>query len=414
MSWDNIATIYGKELRDMLRDRRTLLSMIVIPTLVMPALMLGIGFVSLKVVREARATTPLVMVIGGEDSPAVRAALAAHDRIELVPAAADWKQQISEKRIRAAVEIDPGFDAAIDRGEPAMARIYNYEGEMRSTFAVNETRRFFNEYRDKVVTTRLEGRGLPATFVRPFEVRTENVAPPEKVGGNVIGGIIPYLFILLAFTGAMYPAMDLTAGEKERGTMETILCSPVARTDLVLGKFLMVLTASLGTVVFSLMSMALTFMLGGSLLATMTGDGTAVAAGALTAGRQVPGLPSLDPVGMLAVVGMVLPMAVLFSAALLAISLFAKSYKEAQSYASPLVIIIIMPAIVGLLPGVELDARLALIPILNVSLVSKELVSGVWQWNYLALIFASTCVYAGIALGCAIKMFDREDVIFRT
>jgi sodium transport system permease protein len=199
----------------------------------------------------------------------------------------------------------------------------------------------------------------------------------------------------------MYPAMDLTAGEKERGTMEAILSSPVARIDLVLGKFFMVLTASLSTVVFSLVSMGLTFVIGGAMLA---GSGAATRAA----------LPTLDPLGLLAVIGMVLPMSVLFSAALLAISLFAKSFKEAQSYVSPLIIVIIMPAVVGMLPGVELNAQLALVPILNVSLVSKELVSGVWHWNYLALIFGSSCVYAGIALAWAVKMFNREDVIFRT
>ena len=125
-------------------------------------------------------------------------------------------------------------------------------------------------------------------------------------------------------------------------------------------------------------------------------------------------MTTIDPMGMVAVLGMVLPMIVLFAATLFTISLFAKSFKEAQSYVSPLIIVIIMPAAIGMLPGVELNARLALIPILNVSLASKELVSGVWHWHYLALIFGSTCLYAGIALGLAVKMFNREDVIFRT
>lgn len=414
MSWTNIVTIYGKELRDMLRDRRTLLSMIVIPTLLIPAITAVIGFISYKVIRQARATAPTVMIVGGSDSPKARAALMAYEKIKTTPATDDWKQRISDKQVRAAVEIPPGFDAALERGDAATVKIYNYEGEMRSGFAVSEVRRFLTDYREKVITTRLEGRGLPASLVKPFDVKTENVAPPEKVGGNVIGGIVPYMLLLLCFTGAMYPAMDLTAGEKERGTMETILCSPVSRLDLVLGKFFMVLTASLGTVMCSLISMALTFTIGGAVVANMAGSsaagGTARAGGAAA---QAAVLPSIDPLGLLAVLGMVLPMAVLFSAALLTISLFAKSFKEAQSYVSPLIIVIILPAVVGMLPGVELNARLALVPILNVSLVSKELVSGVWQWNYLALIFGSSCVYAAIALGLAVRMFNREDVIFR-
>lgn len=405
MNARRIFTIYAKELRDMLRDRRTLISMIVIPTLLMPLIMGGVVFVSMKVIRQARAEAPVVMVIGGADSPALRAALAAHQRLRVDPAADDWRARVAAKTVRAAVEIPPGFDAALAAGEPATVKIFNYEGELRSGFAVGELQRFLGEYRERVVAARLAGRGLSAAFVKPFAVQVENVAPPEKVGGNVVGGIIPYLFLLLCFTGAMYPAMDLTAGEKERGTMETILCSPVSRLELVLGKFLMVLTASLGTVLCSLLSMLGTATFGGPLLVAMAGARRGAASTAL---------PTLDPVGLAAVLVLVLPMAVFFSAVLLSISLVAKSFKEAQSYVSPLVIVIVLPAVAGMLPGVELNAKLALVPILNVALASKELVSGVWHWPHLALIFGSTCVYAGAALALAVRMFNREDVIFRT
>lgn len=412
MNWSNILTVYRKELCDMLRDRRTIISMIVIPTLVIPGLMAVVVFVASKVMREVAATAPTIMVIGGEDSPAARGALLAQDKVKIVPATADWRQLISGKKLRAVVEIPAGFDAAIQRGDRAAIKVYNYEGELRSDRAVSEVRRFFSGYAEKIVTTRLAERGLSRATIRPLDVKAENVAPPEKVGGNLIGGIIPYFFLLLAFTGAMYPAMDLTAGEKERGTMETLLCSPVARVDLVLGKFLMILTASLATVACSLASMALTFSVGGRIFAQhMAGDGSAAAQ---RTAEKITSMLTLDPLGMLAVLGMVLPMVVLFAAALFTISLFAKSFKEAQSYVSPLIIVIMLPAAIGTVPGVELNARLALVPILNVSLASKELVSGVWQWHYLGLIFGSTCVYAAVALGLAVRMFNRESVLFRT
>jgi sodium transport system permease protein len=211
--------------------------------------------------------------------------------------------------------------------------------------------------------------------------------------------------------GAMYPAIDLTAGEKERGTMETILCSPVARIDLVVGKFLLVLTASLTTVLFSLLSMGATFLLGSILLTQ--GGGSGVAAAAKGGAGAMATLPTLDPLGLLAVLAMVLPLAVLFAAGLMTIALFAKSYKEAQSYVSPLIIVIILPAMMAMLPGVELSTRLAFVPILNLSLVSKELVSGVWHWPYLALIFGSSCLYAAAALALCVRMFNRESVLFR-
>jgi sodium transport system permease protein len=413
MNLRNVLTVFLKELRDSLRDRRTLISMIVVPTLMIPGIMLVAGVISYKVVSKAQAETPSVMLLGGGDSPVVRGALGANPKIKILPATADWKQRIIDKQLRAALEIPPGFDATLARGEPAVVKIFNYESELRSGFAVNELRNFFNDYRDKTITARLVEHGLPAALVKPFEVKTENVAPPERVGGNIIGGMIPYLFILLCFTGAMYPAMDLTAGEKERGTLETILCSPVARTDLVLGKFLVVLLASLGTVVISLLSMGATFLIGGMLLAK-SDVGAAAMAAAKSGAAQGFALPTIDPLGTMAVLAMVLPVAVLFSAVLMAVSLFAKSMKEAQSYVSPLIIVIILPAMMGMLPGVELNARLALVPILNLALVSKELVSGVFHWNYIALIFSSSCLYAAVALAACVRMFNREDVLFRS
>ena len=125
-------------------------------------------------------------------------------------------------------------------------------------------------------------------------------------------------------------------------------------------------------------------------------------------------LPTLDPVGLLGVVGLVVPLAVLFAAAALAISLFARSQKEAQTYLAPLSMVVLLPAAAGLLPGVELDGLLALVPVLNVALACKALVSGVWPWGQLALIFGSTCVYAGVALAACVAMFRRESVLFRS
>jgi sodium transport system permease protein len=111
---------------------------------------------------------------------------------------------------------------------------------------------------------------------------------------------------------------------------------------------------------------------------------------------------------------MVVPVAVLFSAVLFLVSIFARSLKEAQSYVTPLIFIVIIPCVIGILPGIELNFRLALVPILNISLVCKEMLSGVWHWGYIAVIFGSTAVYAAGALAAAVAMFRREDVIFRT
>ncbi len=404
MSWRTIGTIYAKELRDSLRDRRTLLSTIIIPTFVMPALVMGVGKVASMVVSRAREEIPRIMVIGGADSPGVRDELRKSGKFKVEPASADWRSLISEKKVRAAAEIPDGFEKSLEAGSAPAVTLYDYEGELKSGLAVDQLRNFFAGLRDRATARLLKARGLPATIARPFEVREANVAPPQNIGGNLLGGIVPYLIILLCFMGAMNPAMDLTAGEKERGTLETLLCSPASRTDIVLGKFLMVLTGSLAAVVCSLISMGATL----TAIGAMLGAGRAAHAGA--AGAAL----SIDPAGVLGVLAMVMPVAVLFSAILFTVSLFAKSFKEAQSYTAPLVFIVIIPAIIGILPGIDLNFRLALFPILNISLVCKEMLSGVWHWGYIAVIFGSTALYAAVALSLAVMMFRREDVIFRT
>ncbi|MBI2813611.1 MAG: ABC transporter permease [Opitutae bacterium] len=415
MNWNNITTVYLKELRDSLRDRRTLLSTIIIPTLVIPLMVFGVGKVMSKVMNQAQEEASPIMIIGGEDSPGIVAALkaerdAAKNRpvFRVVPTG-DYKAAIGDKKIRAAVEIPAGFEAALRTGVAPDVTVYHYEGEIKSSLGQRALEKFFTELRQKTAEAALTGRNLPVTLLKPFEVKRKNAAPPEKVGGNIVGGFVPYLIIILCFTGAMYPAMDLTAGEKERGTMETLLCSPVPRVDIVLGKFLMVLTGSVSAMVFMLLSMGTTAAIGGSI---MTGSGATMKLA--QGGAAAPNvMPTVDPMGLIGVLAMVLPVAVLFAAAAFTISLFAKSYKEAQSYLAPMMIVVIMPAVIGMLPGIDLNVKLALVPILNLSLVCKEMLSGVWHWGLIALIFGSSSLYAALALTLAVKMFNREDVMFR-
>jgi sodium transport system permease protein len=397
-----IRIVYGKELRDSLRDRRTIISMIVVPVLVMPMLMFGIGALMFKTMTKARQEIPRVMIIGGENSPKVLAALQAARNCQIVPAAADFTNQIVEKRVRAVVKLPPDFDVAITRGEKAGVEIYEYAGEIKSGFAAESLNTFFRNLRDATVQERLESRGVPVEVLKPFTIQRQNVAPPARVTGNVLGGILPYLIIMLCLTGAMYPALDVTAGEKERGTTETILCCPVGRTELVLGKFLLVLTASVGTVVLSLLSMGATFQIAKRALASSLPR------------EALQTVATIDVGGMAGVFLMLLPVAVMFSALLLMVGLFSKSFREAQSYCGPLILVAVVPTVVAMLPGMDLNARLAVVPLLNVSLVCKEMMAGAWHWNYILLIFGSASLYAATALAATVWMFHREEVLFRS
>ena len=181
--------------------------------------------------------------------------------------------------------------------------------------------------------------------------------------------------------------------------METILSSPISRTHLVLGKFLLVLTASLATAILSVVSMTGSFTVLSRIMSVQsTSEG-------------FPIIP-IHAKTALAVFLVAVPIGALFSSTLITISLFAKTFKEAQSYLTPMTFIVLFPAIAAVIPGLELTTKLALIPILNVSLLCKELITGTYHWNYIAVTFLSTCVWAGVALYLAVKMFQRESVLF--
>jgi len=402
MDLRNVAVVYRKELREALRDRRTLVSSLLVPLIIFPLLSAGLGAAISALIGKAKEEVPQVMILGGEDSPSILTELRDSKKIQIVPTTPDWKDKIVDKQIRAAVEIPPGFQDDVAQAKSATLQIHNYDGDLKSSIATDNIQKSLEKYRDRVIHDNLAARNVPDSALKPFEIKEHNVAPPEKVGAAAFGGLIGYMVILLCLVGSMYPAMDLTAGEKERGTMETILSSPIARVDLVLGKFFLVLTAGLVTAGLSVTSMGVSFAVLEHMHAfDKAGEGAAQ--------MQL----QIHWTTVLSIFIMVLPIAVLFAAGLMTIALFAKSYKEAQSYISPLMFVVIIPAVAAMLP-IDLTAKLALVPILNASLLCKELVTGTYHWNFIAIIFSSTCVYAGVALFLAVKMFQREDVLFRS
>ncbi len=400
-AWRQILVVYRKELTDILRDRRALISMIVAPLLLIPLLIFGLGVLSYTVMEQARQEVHRVMLLGGADSPRAVERLAAHEGIVLVEEAEDYEARILARDIRAAVRVPEGFEEAVIEDRAAgTVTLYTFEGEVKSGMAARLVREVLGEFRQEVVRDRLREREISPELLEPFALATENVAPPEKVTGTTLGGVIPYLVILLCVTGAMYPAMDLTAGEKERGTMETILSSPVSRWALVLGKYFVVVTASVATALLSIVSLGAVLVFGFTLLDQAEG--------------QVDAIMAIDPFALVAVFFLLLPVACLFSAVLLAFSLFARSFKEAQSYVSPLLLLAILPAIAATLPGMEINSALIWAPVLNIALVSKEMMIGSYDWAAIGIVFGTTCIYALIALLFAVRLFHRESVVFRS
>src|SRR2546427_873177 len=400
MNLNRVGIIYRKELIDALRDRRTIISTIVLPILMFPVLTISFGFLAARSMQKVEREGSTIMLLGETNAPSLAERLRASDGIRVVPSTGAYVGLISDKKLRCALEFPPHFEEDIKADRQPGVKIYHFASEMRSQVAVRAVQKVLRDYRDQIIETRLTESGLTKDLLQPFASHEENVAAPEKVGGNVIGGLFPYLIIFLCFMGALAPAIDLTVGEKERGTIETILASPVNRVDLVVGKFLMVFTASIVTAAVSLASFALTFSL--PFLAAME----------FSRKGQVPF--DISVTGVAAVLFMMLPLTIMFAAVLMTISVWSKTSKEANSYVAPLMLLVLIPAMAALVPGFDLNARLALIPVLNVSLVSREVLTGNYPWLLILLVFGSSCAYAASALSLVVAAFKRESILFRT
>jgi len=225
--------------------------MFVLPLIIFPLLSVGFGAMIAVLIGKAKEESPKVMVIGGDDSPSVLAGLKKVPRIQIVPLESNWKDEVVNSS-SCGRRNPEGFERNLAGEKEQTVLIHDYEGDLKSETAKDKVEKYFNEYRDSIVKDRLAARNLPVSVLKPFEIKPHNVAPPEKSGGALFfGGFIAYIVVFLCLNGGMHPAMDLTAGEKERGTMETILSSPISRSHLVLGKFLLVLTTALTTAALS-------------------------------------------------------------------------------------------------------------------------------------------------------------------
>jgi sodium transport system permease protein len=391
-------TIFRKELTDTIRDRRTVFMMIVFPLLLVPALMIVVTNMQMSSMKKAEEKVLRVALVANGNAPALAEAFnGRHDLRVITGIPADsMESMIARDSIDAGVVVAGDFDDAVGRMGSGTIRLY-YKSSDDFDLVKRRLSEIIGAYEKGIVAARFGKLGIDAGIVNPVKVEEHDVASMKERIGKSVGGMFPYLFVIFCFMGAMYPAIDLAAGEKERGTMETLLTAPVSRIQILLGKFAVVVLTGFLSACVSIF-------------------------GILFAVRQVSKIPPeainavlaiLDARTVLLVLSLLLPLTVFFAAFLLSVSIFAKSYKEAQSMISPLMIVVILPVLIGLFPGVALDPVTAMIPVLNVSLATKEIIAGTIKTGLLLEVYASLFLLAGLSLyGCS-RWFEREETIFR-
>jgi sodium transport system permease protein len=426
MRWPNLLVIFRREVRDQIRDRRTLFMIFVLPILLYP--ILGIGVIQFASALEQKPR--LVVVVGGESlppsppllnptrdglNPALFDSPAEAERllVRLESRSGPWGnparcEQAVRRGLAAAVMIIPAdLLDQLQRDSDVQIPIKYSSVDEPSQITYLRLREALDRWKKSIVDRRLQRDRKSQGYTEPIQVKAEDVATLREQGGSVWSRLFPFLLVMMSLTGAFYPAVDLCAGEKERGTMETLLISPASRTEIVLGKFLTVMLASVMTALLNLVSMGLT----GVQMAHHVGSLAASASRRPLAAVIAP--PTLQAAFWMAV--LLIPLAAFFSAVCLSLAVLARSMKEGQYYMTPLYLVCLPLIFLTLMPGIELNLFYSLVPITGAALLLRALIMGNYDlaWRFFLPVLLPLLVYAAVALRWAVDQFQRESVLFR-
>jgi len=453
MKFKNVKLIFLREMRDQLRDRRTLFLIAVLPLLLYP--LLGMSFFQLS--QFLRNTAAKVLVVGeqeladhdwlppliGEEAfdpslfmnrPDEMASLQLVEEEELRATSESVNSEaaeplssmelasaaLSENKVQVVLYFPPGFGERLEAARAALLKraenpetvenaelpepqIFYNSAKEKSRVAQLRVDRVLRTWRDAVMKTNLRHGNVPLEAAQPFQLQPQDMAEDQQRHAAVWSKILPFILFIWALTGAFYPAVDLCAGEKERGTLETLLASPAQRREIVWGKLLTVMTFSVVTALLKLACLGFT---GNFVLAQFQGISSFAGGGALA-------MPPLFSIVWLVIA--LLPMAALFSALCLACAAFARSTKEGQYYLMPLLLIVMPLMMLPLSPGVELTLGNSLIPITGVVLLLRAMIEGQY-WEslpYVVPVVGITLICCLLAIRWAEEQFQKESVLFR-
>lgn len=388
-----IITVLKKELKDTLRDKKTLFSAIILPALTIPLLLLGVSSLQKNLIDKEKAKELKVVLMNAPEAVAEQFQeetinLLASENLE------NAKDSVAKEVFDAVLVFDPSFKDNIDSLETGVVELYYKSTNIMVQRRVEEK---LNAYKTLVLDKRMAELNIPAPVLKPVQVETINVASVKEQMGDKIGGFIPYIFIIFCFMGCMYPALDLITGEKERGTIETLLTVPASRFSILIGKTIAIALVGVVAAVMTIAGMVIALNLG-----------TDIPSGFMD---SISDMLSLKFILML--FAMLLPLSFFFAGVLSAMVVRTSSFKEAQSYVTPMNFVVIVPAMVAMMPGVELNWQLAFIPILNVALATKEIIAGTIHLGHFAVIVLSLITFATLAVFISYQQFSQEKNVLK-
>lgn len=392
-----IGALYKKEMLDILRDKKTILVMILIPLIVYPLIFFGaMSVVSMIASNQEEATYRVAFCQVTEENAIQKVMEQEKENRQYlfqIVEVEDWKKALNNGTI----------DACITQEEEKGKVVYHIQylaSVSASSTAADRMMTVLEDYRENLRKDAIKENGLDVESVLyPIRATEVDLSTDEESFGNLIGSILPFLMIVSILMGALYPAIDATAGEKERGTLETLLTLPVSNLQLIISKFLAVSTVASVSAFLNFISVGI---IGVFLYQSLSLGGM---------NHLNVDMLSFLPALMLMLL-CVIVFAMLMSALCLCICIFAKSFKEAQNYSTPLLIVVMLVSYIGVIPNLSLDSTYAVIPIANVVLLVKQIFTFQYNFANLFLVLAINVAYSFLAVLLLSKIYNSESILF--
>lgn len=401
MKFKKIKAIYAKEMLDLLRDKKTLIMMILVPLLLYPLIMIGTMLISSAVISDVQTSEYQVSIkkdigITFETDKFVTFLENTEDDLEYnlkVVDCKDCESALIAEEIDAYIQIN-------ETDKKIKFDVYYLSSITSSSAASDMIEDKLKLYSENMTYEMLKEKGLDAEFImNPIEVSWEDKSSKEESLGSFLGQILPLLLITTIMLGALYPAIDITSGEKERGTLETLLTLPVRNDELIMGKFLAVSTIAIVSAILNLISMAI---MGGFMMGMMNSSGE--------------GSTSVDLAGFIPAIFIVVLCIIAFtlfiSAVIMCITTFAKSFKEANNYSTPLLLVVMLACYIGFIPNIEFTSLLAAVPVVNICLLISNILVFKYEFSLIIIVLVTNVAYAAIAIWVLSKIYDSEDIVF--
>ena len=393
-----IRALYKKEMLDILRDKKTMLITVFVPLILYPLLFLGGLFVAMSVLSNQQSAAYRVAFVGISDKAAIQEVMKMDEKaygyhFKIVEPKGDGMQQLKDKKIDLCV-------LEKRKGGQLEFQLKYLSSVTASATAASHMQDVLMDYEEKLQEKSVIKAGLDVEKVlHPIAIAKTDLSSKKENAGNVLGTIVPFLLISSILMGAIYPAIDTTAGEKERGTLETLLTLPVSNFQMIMSKFLAVSSVAVVSALLNLLSIT---VFGGIFYQMFL----------LKEKKNI----AIDWMAFLPVFGFLMLGIVVFAlfmaAICLCICMFAKSFKEAQNYSTPLVVIVLVTGYIGFIPNVSLQGIFAVVPVANIVLLIKNALSFQLEFRGACIVLFSNLAYSFLAVLLMSKIYHSERILF--